>query len=125
MIKDKVVLVNDDKPIVRLIGGEFYVYGTPWNGKHRLDTNCRAKIAAICEIRQGKVNKIEEISPAEMLLVVLNQTIRPEDLRLMDNLLGLLDKLLKKVRLYRLTCDVSEEAARVSFEKMVLEKPKG
>ena len=120
MLKDKVVMVNDDKPIVRLIGGEFYVYGTPWNGKHRLDTNCRAKIAAICEIRQGKVNKIEEISPAEMLLVVLNQTIRPEDLRLMDNLLGILDKLLKKVRLCRLTCDVSEEAARVSFEKMVL-----
>ena len=125
MLKDKVVMINDDKPIVRLIDGEFYVYGTPWNGKHRLDTNCRAKIAAICEIRQGTVNEIKEVSPAEMLLVVLNQTIRPEDLRLMDNLLGILDKLLKEVRLYRLTCDVSEEASRISFEKMVLNAPKG
>lgn len=122
MLKDKVFMVNDDKPIIRLIDGEFYVYGTPWNGKHRLDTNCKVKIAAICEIRRGKENSISEISPSEMLMVVLNQTIRPEEAPLMDNLLSLIDKLLKKVRLYRLTCNISEEAARVSFEKMVLGK---
>ena len=119
MLGDKAVMINDDKPIIRLENGVFYVYGTPWNGKHRLDTNARAEIAAICEIRQGKENQIRKISPSDMLLVVLNQTIRPSEPEKMDNLLSILDKLLTSVPLYRLTCDISEEAAKTSFNAMV------
>lgn len=119
MLGDRVVMINDDKPIIRFIDGAFYVYGTPWNGKHRLDTNARAKIAAICEIRQGKVNKIRKILPSEMLTMVFNQTIRPTEPDKMENLLGILDKLLTTLPLYRLECDVSEEAAKTSFDAMV------
>lgn len=119
MLGDKVTYINDDKPIIRYIDGEFYVYGTPWNGKHRLDTNARAKVAAICEIRQGKKNAITEISPQDMLLVVMNQTIRPTELKSMDKLLNILDKLLTTVPLFRLYCDISEEAARTSYDAMV------
>ena len=116
---DKVVYINDDKPIIRCIDGEFYVYGTPWNGKHHLDTNARAKLEAICEIRRGKVNRIRELSSKEMLMVVLNQTIRPTDERKFDKLVGVLDKLLTTARLYRLECNISEEAARTSYNAMV------
>lgn len=122
MLGDRAVMINDDKPIIRLINGSFYVYGTPWNGKHRLGTNARAEIAAICEIRQGKVNKIQRISPSEMLMVVFNQTIRPAEPDKMENLLGILDKLLTSVPLYRLECDISEEAANTSFNAMVKDK---
>lgn len=122
MLGSRAVMINDDKPIIRFIDGKFYVYGTPWNGKHRLDTNARAEIAAICEIRQGKINKIRRISPSEMLMVVFNQTIRPAEPEKMENLLGILDKLLTSVPLYRLECDVSEEAAKTSFDAMVKNK---
>ena len=118
MLGDKVVMINDDKPIIRYIDGDFYVYGTPWNGKHRLDTNARAKIAAICEIRQGKENKIAKISAKEMLSVVFNQTLRPKELTKMDNLLVILDKLLTSLPLYRLECDISREAAELSYKTM-------
>lgn len=117
---DKVVYINDDKPIIRWVDGDFYVYGTPWNGKHNLDTNTRAKIQAICEIRRGKVNKIRELSPQEMLLVVLNQTLRPTEADKFDKLVGILDKLLTTVKLYRLECDISEEAAKTSYNAMAL-----
>lgn len=119
---DKVVYINDDKPIIRWIDGDFYVYGTPWNGKHRLGTNTRVKVEAICEIRQGKTNKIRALSPQEMLFVVLNQTIRPTEADKFDKLVQILDKLLTKVRLYRLECDISEEAARTSYDAMVNSK---
>ncbi len=118
LLKDKAVMVNDDKPIIRLIDGKFYVYGTPWNGKHHLDTNCRAPIKAICKIEQAKENRIQEIGSQEMLLTILNQTIRPEDLSKMDKLLFLVDKLLKEVKLYKLGCNVSLEAAKLSYNKM-------
>ena len=122
MLGTKAVMINDDKPIIRYIDGAFYVYGTPWNGKHRLDTNARAKIAAICEIKQGKENEIRRISPQEMLPVVLNQTIRPTEIGKMDNLFGILDKLLTIVPLYRLNCDISAEAAQISYDAMVKNK---
>ncbi len=116
---EKVMYINDDKPIIRWVDGDFYVYGTPWNGKHNLDTDTRAKIQAICEIRRGKENKIYALSPREMVLVVLNQTIRPTNEEGIDKLIAVLDKLLKTVNLYRLECDVSEEAARTSYNAMV------
>ena len=119
MLGDKAVMINDDKPIIRFVDGDFYVYGTPWNGKHHLDTNARAKIAAICEIRQGKENKIGKISPQEMLNVVFHQTIMPTELDKVDNLLAILDKMLTAVPLYRLECDISREAAELSYNAMV------
>lgn len=119
MLGDRAVMINDDKPIIRWVDGDFYVYGTPWNGKHRLDTNTRAKIAAICELRRGTTNRIYKISPQEMLMVVMNQTIRPTEANKVDNLIFILDKLLTAVPLYRLECDISEEAAKTSYAEMV------
>lgn len=118
LLGDKAVMVNDDKPIIRYIDGEFYVYGTPWNGKHHLDTNCRAKIKAICKIEQAKENRIEIISTSEMLMTILNQTIRPDNLEQMDKLLGLIDKMISKVGLYKLGCTISKEAAELAYSTM-------
>ena len=118
MLGDRAVMINDDKPIIRYTDGGFYVYGTPWNGKHRLDTNSRAPIAAICEIRRGEKNTITEIAPREMLLVALNQTLRPENAEDMDKYLNIIDKLLKSVKLYRLHCNISKEAAELSYGVM-------
>lgn len=118
MLGDRMVYINDDKPIIRLVDGEFYVYGTPWNGKHRLDTDTKAKIKAICKISQAKENSIKEISAGEMLMVILNQTVRPTEVEEADKFFSLVDKLLKSVKLYSLGCDISREAAELSFGAM-------
>ena len=124
MLGDKMTYINDDKPIIRYIDGDFYVYGTPWNGKHRLDTNARAKIAAICELKRGKENSIERITPQEMLTVIFNQTLRPSSVADLDKLIAIIDQMLKKVELFRLYCNVSAEAAEVSFKAMAGENLK-
>jgi hypothetical protein len=118
LLGDRAVMINDDKPIIRYIDGEFYVYGTPWNGKHQLDTNTRAKIKGICQIYQAKENVIEKVSPSDMLMTVLNQTIRPTEVDKFDKLIDLIDKLLSKVDLYKLGCNISLDAARLAFETM-------
>ncbi len=119
LLGDKAVMINDDKPIIRLIDGEFYVYGTPWMGKHELGSNIRAKLKAICKIRQEKDNVIEEISPAQMLPIILNQTIRPQKVEIMDKLLGLIEQMLNSAKLYSLGCNISTEAAQLSYKVMV------
>lgn len=118
MLGERAVMINDDKPIIRYIDGDFYVYGTPWNGKHHLGTNTRAKIKAICAIYQAKENVIRKASSTEMLLKILNQTIRPSEESKIDKLLSLIDKLLKGVELYSLGCNISQEAAELSYKTM-------
>ena len=119
LLGDKAVMINDDKPIIRLIGDELYVYGTPWMGKHNIGNNVRAKLKAICKIRQEKENTIKEISPADMITTILNQTIRPNKIEIMDKLLGLIEKMLDNAGLYSLGCNISKEAAELSYGAMV------
>lgn len=118
MLGDRAVMVNDDKPIIIYRDGKFFVCGTPWNGKHHLDTNVEVEIKAICNIYQAKENVIRRASAGEMLLVIMNQTIRPSDPTQMDNLLSLIDKLLKQTALYKLGCNISREASELSFTTM-------
>lgn len=118
MLGDKAVMINDDKPIVRWVDGAFYVYGTPWNGKHRLDTNARAKIKAICKIYQDKQNSIKRLTNKEMLHTILNQTLIPTEVEKIDKLFALIDKMLKSVDLYTLGCNISREAAELSYSVM-------
>ena len=119
---DRVTMINDDKPVIKKLGDEFYVYGTPWNGKHRIGSNKRFKVKAICQINRGKENTIEEISKKEMLFILLNQTIRPTDENKADKLFELLQQLLDSVGLYKLYCNVSTEAVMVSYEAMTGDK---
>lgn len=118
LLGEKAVMVNDDKPIVRFVDNEFYVYGTPWNGKHRIGNNCRAKVKAICALKRSSQNVIRKISPKEILPLILNQTLRPKEANLMENLLVLIDKLLKSVSLYELGCNMDISAAQLSYSTM-------
>ncbi len=118
MLGEKAIMVNDDKPIIRLIDNEFFVYGTPWKGKHDLGNNCRAKIKAICQIYQNEENVIKKLKPSQILMTILNQTIRPKEISKMDKLLNLIDKMLNSVSLYSLGCNISREAAELSYNTM-------
>ena len=122
MLGDKLTYIDDDKPIIRYIDGEFYVYGTPWNGKHRLGGNVKAKLKCVCKIYQAKENSITKAEIPEMIGVVFNQTLRPEQAEDMEKLLSLTDKLLTKSNLYALGCNISREAAELSFKTMTGEK---
>ena len=108
--KDEVVMINDDKPIVREKNGEFIIYGTPWMGKHNLGNNISAPIKGIYVLEQYKTNEIEKITPLEATLTFLNQTIIPDDPDSMKKLLTMLNSLISSVPFYRLRCNISDDA---------------
>lgn len=118
LLGDKAIMVNDDKPIIRLIDGEFYVYGTPWTGKHHLGENIRGKLKAICRISKSKENRIRESNNREMLLVIFEQTIRPTAENKLDNLINIIDKMLNSVDKYYLECNMDISAAELSYNTM-------
>lgn len=118
MLGDKVSMVNDDKPLIRVTADAVYVCGTPWDGKHRLSTNCEVPLRAICILSRDAKNHIEKVSPKEAYATLLGQTYRPKaPLELMQTL-SLLDKTMAKTSLYHLYCNMDPSAARVAYEAM-------
>ena len=107
---DDVRMINDDKPLVRETDGSFRIYGTPWMGKHNIGSNISAPIKAIVFLRQAPENSAERLTPFEALSLILQQTVMPSDKSEMSALLELMDKPMETVPMYRLSCNISDEA---------------
>ena len=116
--KDRAKILNDDKPAIRIEKDGIYAFGTPWSGKTDLNINVKAPLAGICFLERGKTNKIRRENGGAVIGRLLAQTIRPYDEKDMELLLGHIDYVLQKVPVYTLSCDISEEAARVAYEAM-------
>ena len=43
-MEKKLLMINDDKPLLRFWPDGVYAYGTPWDGKHHLNTDIRLKV---------------------------------------------------------------------------------
>ncbi len=115
---DRVTVVNGDKPILRKIGGVLHVCGTPWAGKEGWNTPVNVPIAGLCKLTRASENFIEPLPSGQILPLLLNQTLRPEDPAAMMRLLDLLEDFVKQVPCYLLGCTISVEAAKVSYQGM-------
>jgi len=121
---DKVKIVNGDKPFISLekvsCGEELLprIYGTPWAGKERWHRNCNLPLAGVCFLQRGTTNSIRRIEPKDCLSLLFHQVYIPEDASAVGLTMELLDLFVKQTPLYLLTCDISEEAVRCSFEAL-------
>ena len=115
---DRAVMINDDKPFLRLTENGVLAYGSPWNGKHGLGTNICLPLKAICILERGEENKIQSISGQEASAMLFQQSNRPVDMRKMPLYMSLIDKLSKQTAFYRMQCTLDPDAARVAYETM-------
>ena len=112
---ERAVMVNDDKPLLKLTEDGVLACGTPWDGKHRLSTNVCLPLKAVCVLERGEENEIHPITAQDALPVVFQQTYRPKNL---GKYMEIIDKLTRRVEFYRLRCNMTPEAARVAYEAM-------
>lgn len=115
---ERAVMVNDDKPLIRISGQEVIVYGTPWDGKHHLSNNIAVPLKAIVVLCRGKENEIHSLSAQEIFPTLLQQSFRTEDPLITMQALGLLSQLSKQVSFYQLHCNMDPEAAQVAYDGM-------
>jgi len=117
-LKDTLI-INDDKPAVRKIDGEYYAFGTPFSGKNDESENIGLPVGAIIFIERSKVNRIEKITPKDVVPLIYQQTTQPvASPKHMDILFGFLNGLLCTVPVYKLYCDMSPDAVKTSFEAL-------
>ena len=113
---ERVRLINDDKPAVRMVNGVFYAYGTPWCGKTGQNLNLCYPLAGICFIERAAQNAIERYVDNDIVFKLMKQI--SWDQKQVDPLLSLLDRLLTQVPVWRLHCNMEREAAILSHRVM-------
>lgn len=107
---ERAVMINDDKPFVRISETGATICGSPWSGKHGLDTNVEVPLGGICLLERGKENQIRRILPEELAAVTreLRWFMEPELVLVFD---GLANVLLRRVPVWHMACNMDPEAA--------------
>lgn len=115
---DGAVLLNDDSPILRIIDGKPWMFGSPWSGK----TPCYKKesypLAACVRLSQAPHNKIRRLSIAQGYAAI-HPSCPPDfayDDTLYDHISNTIGDVLGQVPMYHLECLPDADAARLSSQ---------
>ncbi|MBR2730794.1 MAG: hypothetical protein IKD72_02265 [Clostridia bacterium] len=114
----RAVIINDDKPLLRITQDGVTVFGTPWDGKHRRSANCAAPLRALCILERAAQTQVIPISASQAMPLLLQQIYRPADPAALAATLRLLDRLTQTVPLYRMGCNMAPSAAVIAYEAM-------
>lgn len=118
LLGDRAVMVNDDKPLIQVTDKGAKVFGSPWDGKHRLSSNISVPLKALCVLTRAEHNFIRPVSVREAYPVLLQQAYRPADGAALGRTLHLIDRLTVNVRLWVLGCNTDIEAAEIAYNAM-------
>ncbi len=107
-------LMNDDNPIIRIIDGEAYIFGSPWSGKTPCYRNVKAKLGAITRINRADSNWVEFLKPIEAFASLLPSCSSMKwDQEIFNNICDTITKLVETQRICTLHCLPNKEAAIV------------
>ena len=111
--------VNGDRSLLVRKEGGWYAYGWPVCGSSEICHNESYPIRAIVMLKQAKENKAYPLTGFSAVREVMEQiTINAWDREFQINAMDQLDQLLREVPVYRLECDISEEAVSC-LEKLI------
>ena len=114
----RAIMINDDKPLLRIAPDGVTVFGTPWDGKHRRSSNCAAPLHALCILERAAETQVVPITASQAMPLLLQQVYRPADQAALAATLRLLDRLTQTVPLYRMGCNLAPSAAVIAYEAM-------
>lgn len=107
-------LMNDDNPILRIIGGKVYIFGSPWSGKTPCYRNVKAPLGAITRIDRAEENSIDKLSPVAAFASLLPACSTMKwDKALYDRICATITKVIESIGIYTLHCLPNKEAALV------------
>lgn len=116
---DRLTVINDDKPFLEFRDNDVFVYGTPFAGKHCLQTNTSAKVSGIIYLSQNEHNNIKRLTMGESFLLLYLQAYRIKNSKeKATKILDLVTKLCK-LPVFRLECNISDEAVDLAYNSLI------
>lgn len=111
-------IINDDKPALIYDDGKWYACGTPFSGKTDENIDVKIPVRAITFLHRSEENTVKKIPPFQAVSLLIEQTIKPADRSLAENMLELADLLLREVPVFSLGCNLQDDAAVVAYNEI-------
>ena len=110
-------LINDDNPIVRVIEGRVYLFGSPWSGKTPCYRNVKTRLGAITKIERAPANRIERLRAVQAFATLLPSCSSMKwDSTIDNNICDTITKVISSVPVYTMHCLPDEDAAHVCHD---------
>lgn len=117
---DECDIMNDDNPIVRIIDGKAYIYGSPWSGKTPCYRDVKAPLGAVMRVIRGKMNVMERLEPklAFATLISSCSALKCEP-AVYGNMCNTIAMVVQSARVYAMYCLPNNEAAKVCHSELL------
>ena len=116
---DKVHIMNDDKPVVRLYDDRAVAYGTPFDGGSGIALNESYPLKAIIFVERGEENSVRVPDSKEIIQKLYFQTARIVNRETAGKMLINIERLLKLTKFFILTCNTDISAAYTAFDGII------
>ncbi len=110
------VVINGDKPFIKVTPEDIFACGTPWSGKEGWNTNEMVPLRAIYLLERSENNEIQEIDLGKAFPFLLQQTHWSVDPKAMQTTFRLLKAFDGRVKVYRFLSTPTAEAVRLAYE---------
>jgi len=111
-------ILNGDKPFLLFKENKIFVCGSPWCGKEHYGQNEILPLGGLAVLNRAESNVLNRVSLSEVFSSILPQTYIPGSGEKVVRVINLLLKF-NNVPLFRLFCNMNDEAALISFKNMV------
>ncbi len=113
------VVLNGDRPAIKTIDKEVFIYGTPWSGSSKDYINKRAPLAALVLLEQAPENSVRQLSSEEALMKIMPRFFLPyNDQHMMELAMNTIERILQLKPVYLLRCRPDKGAVDALYEKI-------
>ena len=116
LLNDKLTIINGDKPLVRIIDGKLFAYGTAWAGKEQMHTNAKTELRKICFIERSEQNECILMKKDMVFERLIKQIYLPTDKSLVYLILGYLGTMIENCDFYLIKCNTDISSAKTAYE---------
>ena len=114
-----VEIINGDRAIIGIEDGDVKAYGLPFCGTSKIAINQNFNLNTIVILRQGKINKLIELSAKDSYKYLYSQiNWIGWDKKLQINILDLLEKVVSSIKIYYFEC-LPEQSAVEMLKTMI------
>ncbi len=113
------VVLNGDRPAIKTVDKEVFIYGTPWSGSSKDYINKRAPLAALVLLEQAPENSVRQLSSEEALMKIMPRFFLPyNDQHMMELAMNTIERILQLKPVYLLRCRPDKGAVDALYEKI-------
>ena len=98
-------IINEDKPLIKIINNEAFVFGSPWSGKDVLNKNIKVRLRGIFFLNKKIFTSIIKVDDVDRIKVLMKNVHRPGDEVNINNMVEVLNNIIDTTNLYVYNCE--------------------